>query len=307
MGGEEVQVKLLVLPDDGLAPLLLAIRRAKKTIRIVIFRCDIQEIPQALEAAVARGVLVHALVAHTNRGGEKLLRTLELQLLAAGVTVSRTGDDLVRYHHKVLVVDERQLFVLGFNYTHRDLTMSRSMGIETRQRRLVAEAIGLFDADAMRQPFSPSLDTFVVSPLNARARLAALIKSAKRELLIYDPRIADWSMIRLLKQRSGAGVDVRIIGGVGARGAGLRVAKLKDRRLHLRAISSDGRQVFIGSQSLRALELDRRREVGLIIRDTRVLGAFRTHFEADWATTEIAQHEAELQRKRQDEPEPAIA
>jgi hypothetical protein len=39
------------------------------------------------------------------------------------------------------------------------------------------------------------------------------------------------------------------------------------RRLHVRAMVRDGRRAFIGSQSLRRLELDERREIGLIIRD----------------------------------------
>jgi len=46
-------------------------------------------------------VNVSALIAYANHGGEKNLRKhrkLEMRLLDAGVTVSRTDDDLVRYH-----------------------------------------------------------------------------------------------------------------------------------------------------------------------------------------------------------------
>jgi hypothetical protein len=39
-------------------------------------------------------VAVRALIAHTNFGGEKRLRQLELRMLQAGVTVTRTADDL---------------------------------------------------------------------------------------------------------------------------------------------------------------------------------------------------------------------
>jgi len=99
-------VKLIIQPDDGLAPLLKAVRKARKTIDIVIFRFDRVELEKALEAAVARGVVVRALIAHTNRGGEKSLRRLELRLLNAGVTVSRTADDLPRYHGKLFVGDD---------------------------------------------------------------------------------------------------------------------------------------------------------------------------------------------------------
>ena len=99
-------MKLIIQPDDGVTPLVQAVKNAKKTIDIVIFRFDRLELEKALEAAVARGVVVRALIAHTNRGGEKMLRKLELRLLDAGVTVARTADDLPRYHGKMMIVDD---------------------------------------------------------------------------------------------------------------------------------------------------------------------------------------------------------
>src|SRR6478609_4467354 len=122
-------MKLIVEPDAGIAPVLTAIKQAKKTIDILIFRLDRSDLARALEAAVARGVVVRALTAHTNRGGEKHLRHLELQLLEGGVTVSRTADDLVRYHGKMMIVDGRILHVYGFNFTTLDIDKSRSLGI----------------------------------------------------------------------------------------------------------------------------------------------------------------------------------
>ena len=77
-------MKLIVEPDDGIAPILTAIKQAKKTIDVLIFRLDRADIARALEAAVARGVAVRALTAHTNRGGEKNLRRLEMHLLERG-------------------------------------------------------------------------------------------------------------------------------------------------------------------------------------------------------------------------------
>ena len=278
-------MKLLVLPDDGIEPILGAIARARRSIRIAIFRCDLSLVERALEAAVGRGVKVHALIAHTNRAGEKQLRKLELRLLGAGVTVSRTMDDLVRYHDKLLIIDERVLHVLAFNFTRLDARGSRSMGLETRQPRLVAEAIKLFDADTARQPFSSSAADLVVSPFNARARLAKIIGAARHELLIYDPRLIDTTMLRLLGERLHAGVEIRIIGERSRKAADLRTERFAGKRLHLRAICRDQRELFIGSQSLRSLELDRRREVGLIVRHAPTVRRFRAIFEADWART----------------------
>lgn len=274
-------MKLLVHPDDGIGPLLAEIRRARDTIDTTVFRFDLDEIEKALGAAVARGVKVRALVAHTNRGGEKLLRKLELRLLDAGVTLARSDDDLIRYHGKILIVDRTTLHVMAFNYTRLDLR-SRSFAVATRNRRVVQEALKLFEADMTRQPFAPAVPDLVVSPENARARLSEFLRKAKRQLLIYDPKVADPAMIRLLEERARKGVEVRVIGRVGKRGKALAVTKPAT-RLHARLIVRDGQRAFLGSQSLRKAELDERREVGLVVRDKATIKRLVEVFESDWA------------------------
>jgi len=277
-------VKLIVQPDDGVTPLVQAVKNAKKTIDIVIFRFDRLELEKALEAAVARGVVVRALIANTNRGGEKLLRKLELRLLDAGVTVARTADDLPRYHGKMMVVDDT-LHVFGFNYTRLDIEKSRSFGIVTDDAKLLKEASALFDADSTRQPYKCGHDELVVSPESARGVLAEFIKKAKKELLIYDAQVSDRLMLRLLAERVKAGVEIRMFGKLGKGAVGIEARKLPDLRLHVRAIVRDGTAAFIGSQSLRKLELDGRREIGVIVSDERVAKKIRDVFEADWALT----------------------
>ena len=281
-----------------MAPVLAAINGAEKALDVIIFRLDLKAIEKALETAVGRGVTVRALIAHTHKGPDKRLRQLEDRMLAKGVAVSRTSDDLIRYHGKMMIVDREALHVYGFNYTAAD-AKSRSFGIITRDRRLVQEAIRLFEADAMRQEFEPLVDGFVVSPENAREQLATFIKRAKKSLAIYDPKVSDLAMLRLLQQRAKAGVDVRILGRVGKRGSNLRVQRLPGQRLHVRAIVRDGDTVFVGSQSLRALELDARREVGLIVRDAAVVKRLQEVFDEDWAKTDFGKKEQKQFEKEQ--------
>ena len=285
-------MKLLVQPGDGIMPLLKGINGAKEHIEIVIFRFDQKEIESALAKAVSRGVKVRALIAHTNRAGELNLRRLEMQLLAAGVTVARTGDDLLRYHGKLMVVDRRDLYLLAFNLTHADVEHSRSFGIITRSRDLVREAENLIEADTMRHPYEPAVDRFVVSPVTARRRLSEFIQAAKKELVIYDPKISDLSMIKLLEERAKAGVDIRVIGRMTVSVEGLQCRRLTQMRLHTRTMVRDGLFVFIGSQSLRAVELDARREVGAIFRNAKIAAQMLHTFTADWAKAEGEQKQA---------------
>ncbi len=284
-------MNLLVLPEDGLETVLRGIRKAKRSLRLTIFRSDLRQVEQALGDAAARGVAVHALIAHTNRAGEKLLRALELRLLGMGITVSRTADDLARYHDKLMIVDDELLFVMGFNLTRADLQKRRSMAVATRTRALVSEAVQLFEADAARQPFTSRVPNLLISPLNARARLTRLVKAARHSLWIYDPQAIDAALLKLVKERAASGVDVRIIGKVGRQGSELAVEALPALRLHVRAMLRDGVELFVGSQGLRTIELDRRREVGILVRDRSAIKRFMSVFEADWASTKTGRGE----------------
>ena len=133
-------MKLITQPDEGIRPLLAAVKRARRRLAIVIFRFDLDELEDALAAAVKRGVEVVVLIANTNKGGAQSLRKLEQRMLKKGVTVNRTDDDMVRYHGKLLIVDRRQAYVLGFNYTEQDIG-SRSFGVVTRSTRVVKELL----------------------------------------------------------------------------------------------------------------------------------------------------------------------
>jgi cardiolipin synthase A/B len=297
--GLRERMELIIEPKDGLVPLIAAIKKATRQIDITIFRFDLKELQRALEAAVSRGVKVHALIAHTTGSGQKRLRRLELEMLSAGVTVSRTDDDLVRYHYKMLLIDREVLYTQAFNYTRLDIEKSRTMAVATRNKAIVSEAIRLFDADVARQPYTANHDNFVVSPENARATLARFIKSAKKELLIYDMKISDRQMIKLLQDRVKAGVDVRIIGKVSKKGEGLRAEKMPGMRLHVRAMLRDGQEMFLGSMSLRALELDKRREVGVIVKERAAAKRFREIFEEDWSKTDTARKKAEKDKKEE--------
>jgi len=287
---------LLVLPDDGLEAVLRALRNATRSVHLAIFRCDLRPIEMALADAVERGVAVHALIANTNRTGERKLRELEQRLLGAGVTVTRTADDLERYHDKLLIVDAQTLFVFGFNFTRQEVRSRRSMGVATRKRRLVSEALRLFEADVARMPFESKAPDLVISPQNARARLAKLLRAARRSLWIYDPPAIDAPLLRILQERAQAGIDVRLLGRVGRAGRGLH-AELPELRPHLRAILRDDVELFIGSMGLRGIELDRRREVGILVRDRAVISRFKHVFDQDWASTSTVKQAREKEAR----------
>jgi phosphatidylserine/phosphatidylglycerophosphate/cardiolipin synthase-like enzyme len=276
-------VKLIIEPADGVVPLLSALKSARKSIEIAIFRFDRKDLEMELKAAADRGVKVNVLIAFSNRGGEAGLRKLELRCLTAGIIVARTADDLIRYHAKYILIDRRVLYMLSFNFTHLDIDHSRAFGIVTTHANWLSEAEKLFRADCTRTEYAPTTETFVVSPANSRNVLGTFLKRAKKELLIYDPKISDKEMLGILQERAKAGIEIKVIGSVDGHSP-FNVQKLGGTRLHTRTIIRDRHQAFVGSQSLRTAELDARREVGLIIEDAKSVAKLVGIFEADWAS-----------------------
>ena len=297
-------MKLIIEPNDGVAPLISAIRSARKSLEIAIFRFDHRGIEMELQAAAARGVKVTALIASVNRGGTESLRKLELRCLAAGLTVVRTDDDLKRYHDKFFIIDRRVLYVLSFNLTHMDIDRSRGFGIVTKNSAALQAAIALFEADRSRTKYTPRSDLFIVSPHNARKALGSFLKRARKQLLIYDPKISDRQMLNILRERTRAGVEIRVLGRVVAR-FDLEARKLVPMRLHTRTIIRDGHQAFVGSQSLRGPELDSRRELGLIVRNAKTVKRLMETFESDWKHSDGgAKRRESLKEQPQEEEKP---
>lgn len=294
--------RLLVQPDDGVAPLLEAFDSARRRLDLYVFRLEDRRVAEALERAVRRGVAVRALVAHTRRDGTAPLRKLEARLRAMKVDVSRSDDDLERYHGKMAIVDDRRLLVLGYNFTRRDMEHSRSFGLVLEDTRVIAQARQMYEADFARRPYVPDHGALVVSPFNSRAVLARLIQQARRQILIYDKRLSDELMLRLIERQARAGVEVRVIGAVQRRLKGVATARYRG-RLHVRAIIQDGRRLFVGSQSLRQAELDERREIGAVVSTDREVSRALRVFQQDW----VASHPKDRSSRARTAAPPRVA
>lgn len=274
-------MRLLVQPDDGMRPVVPAIRGAKSSIDLSLSRLDRGLVARALRQAAGRGVRVRMLTAPRSRGGGKRPGRGERALVEAGANTRRRGGRQ-RSRQQIMIVDGLRLFVRGFESSGKVAEEARSFGLVTRRRDLVRDAMELFEADWGQQPYEPVAKALLVSPGGSRERLAAFLGRAQTELLVYAPSLTDPAMIDILQERAAAGVRVRILSGSGTQGSGLTCRVLPGRRLRGRAIVRDGVEAFVGSQGLRKVELDARREAGVIVDDARVLARLAAVFEADW-------------------------
>src|SRR5437868_699660 len=281
-------LSLIIQPGDSFFPLVSAIDSAAHSIKMTIFRMDDPIVRDALKAAVARGVKVQALVAQEARGWVKRNKKLSTDLAELGIDVKiheSVNKKIKRYHYKILTVDDSQSLVLTFNPTKLNLHYARDFGVLIRDPLIAAELNRLFDADWSGERFKPADTALVISPDNSRRKILELLRSATRSIRIMDAKVRDQEMMVTLIHKAAAGCDVKIIGRDVLDDKVLpnfHVKGLSRFKLHAKCIVVDGTWFFVGSQNLRRVSLNRRREVGIIIEDDVMARRIERVFDEDW-------------------------
>lgn len=282
-------LSLIIQPGDSFFPIVDLIDSAARSIKMTIFRMDDPIVLDALRFAVTRNVKVQALVAPTSKGWTKRNKKLGDDLAKLGVEVRMPRvkkDKIKRYHYKIMMVDDSQSLILTFNPTQKNLHYARDFGLLLRDNDITTELNRLFDADWHGQPFRPTDLPLAISPDNSRKKLMELIDSATRTIRILDAKVEDKQVMGLLLLKASMGCDVKII----SRDTfyhqvvqNFQVRKLARYKLHAKCVVVDGMRFFIGSQNLRAVSLDRRREVGILVEDDATSRRIERVFDDDWA------------------------
>jgi len=281
-------LSLIIQPGDSFFPIVDAIDRASQTIKLTIFRMDDPIVRDALSRAVTRGVAVQALVAPASKGWTQRNKKLVDDLKKLGVAVrtpKAPKEHLKRYHYKVLMVDRVESLILTFNPTQKNLHYARDFGISVRDEKITTELNRLFGADWDEEPFKPEDLPLVISPHNSREKLLELLGSAQHTVRILDAKVEDQQVMGLLMRKAAAGCDVKIIGrepGLDKVVPNFHVRKLARYKLHAKCAVVDSSLFYVGSQNLREVSLDARREVGIIIQDDPMARKIERIFDEDW-------------------------
>jgi phosphatidylserine/phosphatidylglycerophosphate/cardiolipin synthase-like enzyme len=295
-------IHVFVEPDAGETPILSAISGARVSIWAEVYLLTDRTVIRALEDAVRRGVDVRVLLeAHPFGSGDiSAARTLE-ELQAAGVS-ARPANPVFRYtHEKALVVDAATAYILTSNLSRSGLGGSasganREYGVIDTDPHDVAQIAAIFTADWNHTTAVLDDQRLVVSPLNARAGLAALIGGAHALLQIEDEEMLDRLSEDLLIAAARRGVAVQII--LPAPGAstpdssadvmrlsqgGVRVRYLVAPYMHAKLVVADGAVAFIGSENFSSTSLDENRELGITIGEPQALATLSHVYAQDWA------------------------
>jgi phosphatidylserine/phosphatidylglycerophosphate/cardiolipin synthase-like enzyme/DNA/RNA endonuclease YhcR with UshA esterase domain len=288
--------QLLVLPDDGVQPVLDLIDSADDSIRFKIYLLTYRDIKAALVQAANRGVDVRVIIEQNPVGGSDSNQESYDQLVEGGAAVRWAPSEYRLTHEKTLVVDDRIALTGTFNYTHSSFTGNREYGLLIDQPALVSDIAAVFDADwAGVQPELSAGSPIILSPTTSRGAIQSLIDSAKETLWLEQASLLDDEVTDRLVAAVRRGVDVRFIGLLRQgeddyahanherlRAAGGQVALLNDPLVHAKVIVADERQALIGSINLTYSSMELNREMGVLTEDAGVLQRLLQTLQADW-------------------------
>jgi phosphatidylserine/phosphatidylglycerophosphate/cardiolipin synthase-like enzyme len=221
--------------------------------------------------------------------------------------VASAADDMhfALTHEKGMVVDHQVAFIMSNNFTHSGLGPNREYGVIDRNRAEVAEVEAIFQADFQHSNYLVSQPNLVVSPDdgtgqgNARAKIKALILSAKHSIRIEDEEFGDPEMAALLDAQVAAGKSVQMIvdpsdhtkaaawfapNGVNLLGWGPPDVSTPGKRggMHAKLIIVDDATAYLGSINLSFQSMGYNREVGILLSDPSILPTLVQDFTADW-------------------------
>ena len=284
---------LLVLPDDGSDGILAALAAARRRAWIEMYLLTDGDALDALLAAHRAGADVRVLLEPAPYGGGDN-QTAFLALQQAGVDVRwfTVPDGLV--HVKLLLLDDAA-WILTPNLTSAGLTRNREFAVVDRAPGDVARAEAVFTADASGRALAPDTATQVlVSPLDARPRLAAAVDAARASLLLEIEELSDPDLVARLGSARGRGVAVSVLVPASDRSAatsaavatlqstGVPVRALPSPTLHAKAMAVDGATAYVGSVNFTRASLDDNRELGILFDDTSLVSRVAATIAADW-------------------------
>jgi phosphatidylserine/phosphatidylglycerophosphate/cardiolipin synthase-like enzyme len=291
---------LIVLPDDSAKPIVSAIERAARSLRVKMFVFSDRTLLKAVIAAKRRGVKVRVMLNPARRNGEQENVATRKTLERAGIEVKDANPVFDLTHEKSMVVDDETAFVKSLNWTTKNLTDTRDYAVVTTRPHDVSEIIECFEADWHRHQFAPGAESQLVwCPGPGRDRICEFIDAARNSLFVQNERFQDMVVIEHLIRATRRGVKVhlmarpphtlkkdKLVEGVGGLrimdDVGIKVHKLKHLKLHGKMLLADGVAAIVGSINFAPGSLDGRRELAIEVRNEEVVDRLHEVAHHDW-------------------------
>ena len=293
-------LRLIVEPDEGVAPVRELIDSAQTSLLIKQFTFTEPSLIQAVIARRSAGVDVRVMLNAARSGGDRANDETYAQFEAADIAVQWASPNFYVTHEKSVVVDDEVALVATFNMCDKYFTRTRDYGVITDNPLHVAQIVEVFNADWDHADWTPTrYDGLLWSNSNSRLHMARFIDTAKHRLAIQHPKYVDAVILDHIAAAAGRGVKVHVLCG-GRHGIsdvdvldtfaslrtlrrfGVKVRKQKNLRVHAKLLIVDDVHALVGSMNIDRSAFDLRRELGIAILQQDVVAQLKSVFDEDW-------------------------
>ena len=286
-----VPVEVVATPEAGEAPYTSVLATAQTSIDVEVYLMGYGGILDLLQDKARAGVRVRVILDEGKRDTNQKYFDL---LTAAGAEVKWSDPKFSFFHAKFFVVDGKTAVMSTGNYSKTySIERERNFVATDSDPADVADLVTLFEADWTGQTPAMTCTRMVISPVNARERILAVIEGAQETLDIESMQFADWGVRNAVKARVQAGVQVRaLLADANWIDANASAATfLKDLavpvkwipHLHTKMLVADGKVAYVGSENFSQTSLDKNREVGVILVESSSISPLASTFDNDWA------------------------
>jgi phosphatidylserine/phosphatidylglycerophosphate/cardiolipin synthase-like enzyme len=318
--GYEIPSRQLITDNySACSSMAMAARLAEKSVVVETNIFSDKPSIGALTAAAKKGVKVQVLMPKNpmpwDPNCDFNIKTAEA-LKAGGVEVKWTDPVSKGVQGTVMLIDDKQVLSSSDSLTYAASSSNINFGVINIDPEDVREVSGALSSDwkgsTTSKPAGAASSGVVMSPQNARARLASLLQEAQKSINIETSQVSDSQMASILKAKAKAGVSVHITVADSEkmpdwqkkilddlRASGASVEQLSYQPLKDNLIEVDGKKAYVGSHTLSKASLDETRGFGMIVDHPRMLDigakAVTEHFFT--ASIDQVQKTARVERK----------
>ena len=282
-------VQVIIEPSDNGAALLKAIQGAHTSIHMTMYLLDDSRFINALIAQSRARLDVKVML---NQAMTTTNQTAFNQLKTGGVSVAWAPAGFSLTHEKSVLLDGTTAWVMTMNLEVSSPKNREYLAIDTAAAD-VQEAEALFAADFANVPSTPT-GNLLVAPVNARARLLALIQSATTSVDLEGEELSDYMIVNALAAAQGKGIPVRAVLANTApsmnqqmavqqlKTAGVKLVSLGNPYVHAKALVVDGARAYVGSANFTGGSLQYNRELSLITNNAASVSAIARTISLDF-------------------------
>ena len=284
---------LHIEPDDGFTWLYTLANNAKTSIDLTMYEFVDTAFSAVLVSACARGVRVRVILDQRLEKTRNTAAYTQLNSAGSNCSAAWSNPQFQATHEKAMVLDSKQAVIMTFNLTSRYYADTRDVAITDDDAADVAAIEATFNSDlnptADRGDQPGAGDALIWSPTSAQADLLGIITGARKTLLVENEELGAASIVDALAAACARGVSVELAmtntsnrydsrySALQQAGCGVHVGANNSSTLYIHAktivadLGTSAGIGYVGSINFSVASMTENRELGLYVRNPRIL------------------------------------